>query len=205
MSDKIQNLINNWYSWFKRLFLYCEWKYIYSTWSRDNKHFTITTSNNIIWNFWFSPDRWKILDIFSKFEFLTSQIILAKLNPDINIDFWDIDLMNNWDKVLDWLSFDSKINFIKSFVDKELWKKLWKISNLRWVRNYLAHSVNIKYIEYNWWFINDNFEEFTRDLNELWGLLFEIYEWIWNQDDLYEYIIKKIENKKEECISKSVL
>lgn len=190
-----------------RLFLTTDSSFYYATHSKDKNYCTLANTNGwTIGSFWFSPDRWKILDILSKFEFLSSQIVFAKLNPEVkNIDYWNRDLMNYWDNILDGLTFDYKIQFIKSFCvnpeqKKTLNDKIYKIKD---VRNSLAHSINLKYIEYNSGFLSDkeNYNLFQNDIYEAWNTLIEIYVSIWNQEKLVDCIILNIEEKITQCKS----
>ncbi len=200
-------LASSWFGFPSKLFLVLNGNYYYSTFSKNNIHSTLTTSRIDYFStqLSFKPDRWKILDIFSMFEFILWQILFAMLNPTLEVDFWNRDFMNEWDMVLDNISFDSKIRIIKSRLNWKERRKIWKLDNLKWVRNQFAHTLNIKYIEYCDKFLHENYELFKKDVLESWELLIWIYVKIWNQEDLQDYIISQYTIKKEELSRKTVL
>ena len=140
-----------------------------------------------------SSDRWKLLEIFSKFEFILKQIIFSKLNPRMEfINFYDYDFISSRNEVLDEISFGACIHLLP----KNLFKKnakLEKIFKLMNVRNELAHLVDIWYISYWGSNLKKNYDEFKRDGIATYEWLVALYSEFWNQEQLANEIIKQAE------------
>lgn len=140
-------------------------------------------------------DRGKILDDILKLEFLISQIILIKLsNKEIN--FFDYKEIGKWNKFLDNIPFNRKIDFLSNFdlINKKDWKVLDKIRKLR---NQAAHSFNSEYLEYNENIKDrrEQFRSFREDLKYIWEELSKIYHKIWSADEIFDHAISIIEKK----------
>ena len=174
---------------------------VYSFMSKDKTVSVLSITNN---DYLFpdfmntnSSDRWRLLEIFSKFEFILKQIIFAKLNPHIeSINFYDYDFISSRNEVLDGISLDAGIHLLPKMLLKEN-SKLGKIYKLKNVRNELAHLVDIWYISYWKSNLKDNYDEFKRDGLTTYEWLVELYSEFWDQEQLANEIIKQSDYKAE--------
>lgn len=199
LDKKIDLLIDNSHLWVPLRFLITSGSYIcYTTHDPSYKSFTITKSYGSFRPFIIKIDRGKILDEFSKLEFLTSQIIFASLVPYKDVDFWDAQQISRRNDILDAVSFDQKISYIKEkLTDKDSKKKLDDcIYKLKKVRNALAHSMNDRYVEYKEMPLSKNLTIFCDDMEITWNLFLDIYAELRSQEWLVDHLLVCIEKKK---------
>lgn len=178
-------------------FIFWDWFYYYSSHWKISSTLTYHYSNEILNTN--RIDRWKLLDAFSKIEFLLGYIIFAKVNNYENIDFFDRTFYIEWKDIIDSLNFHKRIKFIESWKlikDPEIKKKFSKIYLLKDVRNQVAHLVNINEIIYSNVLLKTQLDELKEDINEIWNILLEIYNSIRNQKEFIDYLITKLSDKK---------
>jgi len=158
----------------------------------DIKHIIISN-----WNYWIISDfnkidRWKLLDAFSKLEFICWQIIFAEMNNYESIDFFDRSFYEQWKYVLSKITFYDRIKFLKNnWLITEKDKK--KLYDLKEIRNELAHLVDVKHIYYKGVLLKKVYQEFYYDINSIWEKLLNVYDKIWKQEKLLDYMIKKLQ------------
>lgn len=180
-----------------RVFLATDEHFIYTSLNKDwsRGQFTVSAIDSII-PFSFSIDRWKMLDTFSKFEFLISQIIFALLNPTIDVNFFDKHLMKTREWLLDSITIENKIKIIENYFNI----KIWKTKNLFWIRNQLAHSINCHYIEYNEKNLKENIDTFKEDVFLERTKLIWLYHDIRPSKDIVEKVTEQIDWVKKQII-----
>ena len=140
-------------------------------------------------------DRGRIIDDVLKLEFLIAQIIVVKLSNK-NIDFFNYREVKQWNKFIDGITFNNKIQFLRNFnlINKRDEKVLNKIKDFR---NQAAHSLSDKYLVYanN---VTDKRKQatlFRKDLEKAWTILVGVYNGIWNNNDIIDYTIDLIQKK----------
>ncbi|MDD3262477.1 MAG: hypothetical protein PHR61_01415 [Candidatus Absconditabacteria bacterium] len=178
-------------------FIFGDGFYYYSSHGKISSTLTYHYSNEILNTN--RIDRGKLLDAFSKIEFLLGYIIFAKVNNYENIDFFDRTFYIEWKDIIDSLNFHKRIKFIESWKlikDPEIKKKFSKIYLLKDVRNQVAHLVNINEIIYSNVLLKTQLDELKEDINEIWNILLEIYNSIRNQKEFIDYLITKLSDKK---------
>ena len=129
-----------------------------------------------------SPDRESILDIFSKIEFIVNEILLNAIEPKNK---------KRQDEMLDFLDLFTKIKLLSnwSLVDKRIKEKLFCLKE---VRNGFAHNWSERDVEYKSQGIENNFEDFRRDLLEIWLILIGLSQSMISSVDELIRDVKKI-------------
>lgn len=133
-----------------------------------------------------SLERGQILDSFSKIEFIINKILQCKLFKDQKETY----LLDN---LIDRLNLESKIRILKEWglVDKYLFNKIMQVKK---VRNFTAHSRDIKKIPYGKsHLLETNFTRFQNDLIDVWKGLLVIYNQLEPQNQLIDKTIRFIE------------
>jgi len=134
-------------------------------------------------------DRGQILDAFSKLEFILNEIIQAVILKN------DFSAKGQWlDDLNTRIDFAQKLHIIRDnwkLISDETYQMLNKLKN---VRNVIAHR----------WIIDDaiygkdktlktNFDQFKKDLKEVWKRLVVVYETLQPQDELMDKLIEELE------------
>ncbi|MFZ2151376.1 MAG: hypothetical protein WAZ12_01195 [Candidatus Absconditicoccaceae bacterium] len=178
----------------------------YSSHGKISSTLTFYQSNEIL-NTIFRIDRGKLLDAFSKIEFLLGYIIFAKVNNYENINFFDKDFYIERRDIIDSINFSQRIKFIESWKlikRKESIKLFEKIYNLKQIRNQVAHFINIDEISYNDKLLKNEFNNFKKDINDVWMILLDIYNSIRNQESFINYMVEELK-KDEKNLNKMTL
>lgn len=187
-------------------FAFWEDFHYYSSHWKISSTLTFYQSNEIL-NTIFRIDRWKLLDAFSKIEFLLWYIIFAKVNNYENINFFDKDFYIERRDIIDSINFSQRIKFIESWKlikRKESIKLFEKIYNLKQIRNQVAHFINIDEISYNDKLLKNEFNNFKKDINDVWMILLDIYNSIRNQESFINYMVEELK-KDEKNLNKMTL
>lgn len=184
------------------------WKdfHYYSSHWKISSTLTFYQSNEILKTI-FRIDRWKLLDAFSKIEFLLWYIIFAKVNNYENINFFDKDFYIERRDIVDSINFSQRIKFIESWKlikNKESIKLFEKIYNLKQIRNQVAHFINIDEISYNDKLLKNEFNNFKKDIDDVWMILLDIYNSIRNQESFIDHMIARL-NKEKDKLNKETL
>lgn len=116
-------------------------------------------------------DRGKILDIFSKIEFLVNEMIQTKVIG------YDVDRSYLLDSILENISFSTKLSLLKEWGLFEGYEDriFYKIKAIMNVRNRLAHQWSPTESEYKKRPLIQVFSDFKKDLKKCWIDLIEIY------------------------------
>jgi hypothetical protein len=141
-----------------------------------------------------TKDRGKILEVFSRIEFLINELIKFDILgiPDRNTDWKKRNVFE--DEILMKIDLKDKIKILKSrgYFDNTLSSKLF---DLKEVRNKYAHSWIESRIMYHnkpiESYTNSSFHEFMTDMIEVWEKLFEIYKKEQNKiniEDLIQFL-----------------
>jgi hypothetical protein len=136
------------------------------------------------------PNRGKILDIFAKLEFLTNQLIQAKLLGLFSYNAAQLD------DVLEYVDFFSRIKLQNwNMLDKNADKEIINLLNeLKQVRNGLAHRWKETEVNYKGKELTENMSQLRLDLEKVWKKLITLY--MQEQDIKIDEIIDRLTRKE---------
>lgn len=113
-------------------------------------------------------ERGPILESFSKMEFTVNELMrLNMLGPSS-------DKIDEFDSMLENINFWDKAKILQKWdvIDKPLRKK---ISLVKQVRDSIAHKWSLREVEYDGKIIQRNFQQFKKDMQEVWEGLLNAY------------------------------
>lgn len=118
--------------------------------------------------------RGKILEIFSKIEFIVNELIKFDILgvPDKNTDWKK---RSEFDEILNFMDLYDKVRILDKhdYFSHDIRNKLLTLKN---VRNGFAHSWAFKEIHFKGLPIEHSFEEFKNELLEAWKILLDVYK-----------------------------
>ena len=166
---------------------------------RDNREYSMVHSVSA--GVPITTDRGKILEKSIRIEFLLSQIIFIYMNGK-NVNFFDPVFGGMWNDILEKITFAQKIKLLNKWKLKKFDGKTRKhLDTIKYVRNQLAHTLNKGYIYYdfggNEFRLKDSQEQFGNIVNECWINLLGVYQELWNQKELAEYILNQLMEVRE--------
>jgi hypothetical protein len=135
------------------------------------------------------PRRGEILDIFAKLEFLTNQLMQAKLLGLFSSN------MSLLDDVLEYVDFFSTIKLLQNWniLDTKTDGEIINIFNqLKQVRNGLAHKWKETEVNYRGIKITENMDQFRQDLEIVWKRLIALY--MQEQDKKIDDLIDRLKS-----------
>lgn len=135
-------------------------------------------------------DRGDIIDSFTKIEFIINEIIQAFIiKNDFSEKSLHLDSLNNK------IDLVQKIHILRDewkIISDDTFQLLNKLKN---VRNVLAHNWDFGNAVYGTnKTLKSNFENFKKDLKEVWKRLIVVYENLQPQDELMDDIILRLNN-----------
>jgi len=168
-------------------FFYIDKKFLYS--AKDGQFMRESFRNELYDVNVISPDRGKILDLFSKLEFIA--------NECLRVHFFGLGKKKDFDYLLKYTDFSHRIKTLFEcgvICDKP--KK--QLLNLSYVRNQFAHIWQVTDIEYLQKKLSDksNFERFKNDLKEVVSHFIEQYQLLLKENEFEKYLDKFTVNGK---------
>ena len=113
-------------------------------------------------------ERGEILDLFSKMEFMVNELIQLKM---LGANSEEAEKL---DDVLAYVDFFSRLRLLRKWGVLEN-KTVEMVNQTKQVRNGFAHAWGTEEVLYKEKPIEENFENFKKDMEEIWGSLVGIY------------------------------